>query len=120
MSEDKETLFTFIQALFSKKKLTYNKKVANAYMLSLWLSNDDKLLGIVNRINKHLFSLDDELVWKYYFNLIPSGKRYIKYIKGDKRVSDDLESLKKEHPNLSSKEAGMIVNLLKGKNCEIR
>jgi hypothetical protein len=104
MSE--KTIFDYLNSIYLKKPITYDKKICNSYMLSMWLSHDNKLIEIVNNINKYQFSLDGEILFKYYFDKIPQGKRYIKWVKKtevDKKKKEAYDKIKKEL-NLSDME----------------
>jgi hypothetical protein len=113
------TLFTFLNQIQNKRRtVPYDKKIANAYMLTQFLSHNNELIGKVNKINKYQFILPDEVVYEYYMNAIPQGKRYLKWIK--KRKDDDkmkirIEKLQENNPNLSKRECKMIISFLKGK-----
>ena len=113
-------LFTFLNQIQTKRKtIPYNKKIANAYILSLWLSQDKELINRVNDINQYQFLLPDEVIYNYYMDVIPSGKRYIKFTK--KRKTDDklkkrIETLKEKYPELSIRECKMIISFLMNKN----
>ena len=92
----KKTLFDYINAISSKNKIKYDKKIANSYILSLWLAHDDSLLFNVNKINEYLFSLPDELIYQYYMKSVPKQKRYIKWVKKDvedKKYKKQVEQL---------------------------
>ncbi len=117
MAKDKQPdLFTFLNQIQSKRRtLPYDKKIAPAFMLTHWLSHDKDLIKKVNNINQHQFSLPDEVVYNYYMSIIPTGKRYIKWIK--KRKADDklkkrIEKLQENNPKLSTKECKMIISFL--------
>ena len=87
-------MFDTLNAIFYKKeKHVYNKKKANGFMLSMWISHDNRLLDIVNDINRYQFS--DELIYQYYYHTVPKGRRYIKWTKKDK-VDKKRESVIKE------------------------
>lgn len=109
-------LFTFLSQIQSKRKIVqYDKKIASAYMLSIWLSHDKALIKKVNEINKFQFLLPDEVIYNYYMNVVPSGKRYIKWIK--KRKKDEMfekriKKIKEYYPNLSTRECKMIITYL--------
>jgi len=105
------TIFTFLDNLFYKKDLIYDKKVAPAYLLSLWLSHDSGLINIVNKINELHFNISDDLIYKYYFHKIPRGKRYLKWIKKDekdKKIKDKIDKFREEY-QISKKEAGNYI-----------
>lgn len=76
--EKKLTLFDTLNAIFYKKDFKYDKKIANSYILSMGLSMDKGLIDIVNKMNKYLFDLPDELVYTYYYKTVPKGRRYLK------------------------------------------
>lgn len=100
-------LFTFLNAIFYKKKIPYDKSIAPAYMLSLWLSHDPKLIDIVNDINHLQFLLDDGIIYQYYMNQVPKGRRFIKWVKKtpkDKRIEKRIKELT-ENSELSKREA---------------
>lgn len=106
MSANKTTIFDFLNSINSKKKIKeYNKKDLSGYMLSLWLSHANDCIDIVNDINKHIFNIKDpNLIYEYYFDKIPKKKRFIKYIKGNKKkVSKD----KLEVHDLSNRELNL-------------
>lgn len=116
---DEVTLITFLNQIQTKRRtVPYHKNVANAYMLSQWLSHDKDLISKVNKINQYQFLLPDEVVYEYYMSAIPSGKRYIKWIK--KRLKDDnmerrIKRLQEHIPELSTRECKMLLSFLVNK-----
>jgi len=111
-------LFTFInQIQYKRRTVPYDKKIANAYILSLWLSMDKELIGKVNKINKFQFLLPDEIIYEYYMSVIPQGKRFIKFSKKqkDEEMEDRIKKLKESYPEMSTREAKMVVSYLKNK-----
>jgi hypothetical protein len=110
MSKNKEiTIFDYLNQIFYKSnKLEYDKKIAPAYMLSMWLSHDPKLIDIVNNLNSLQFILKDDIIYKYYMSKVPKGKRFIKWIKKtpqDKKIDKRVKELMIE--GLSKREALM-------------
>lgn len=86
-------LFNCLNAInYKNKSYKYNKKDCNGYMLMLWFSHDQKCLPITDRINEYIFSMPDEVIYKYLFKAIPKSRRYLKWDKGKK----DKGLLKKE------------------------
>ena len=106
-------IFNFLNQIYYKgTKLKYDKKVAGSYMLSLWLSHDRKLISIVNEINHYQFLYPDEMIYKYYFDRVPKGKRNIRWTKKnavDKKLKKKIEAIKEEY-NVSTNEAKGIIN----------
>jgi len=90
-----KTIFDYLNNLYYKSRLEYDPKIAPAYLISLWLSHDKSLLPIVNKINPYHFLLDDRIIYSYYYDMIPKGKRYIKWIKKEKKEGK-FENLHKE------------------------
>ena len=78
-----KTIFTYLDNLYLKQGLTYDKKVAPAYLISLWISHANDLLPLANEINAFQFSLNDDIIYKYYYHKIPKGRRFIRWIKKD-------------------------------------
>ena len=114
---EETTLFTFLNQIQNKRRtIPYDRKIASAYMLTQWLSHDKTLIGRVNKINKYQYLLPDRVIYEYYMDSIPAGKRYIKWVK--KREEDDKtkkrnEKLQEHDPLLSTKECKMIITFLK-------
>jgi hypothetical protein len=106
MTKEKN-LFDFLNAIFYKKDIQYDKKIANSYLISLWLSHDRNLINVVNNINKYIFRIPDEATFLYYKYKVPRGKRFIKWIKKEKiddKTKEKIEKLMKEY-NISEREA---------------
>lgn len=114
-------LFTFLNQIQSKRRsVPYDKKIANGYILSQWLSHDKELLKKVNAINKYQFILPDEVIYEYYMSAVPAGRRYIKWIKKrkeDEKMEKRIKKLQELDPKLSVRECKMILSfLMKNKN----
>jgi hypothetical protein len=96
-----------LNAINLKQPCQYNKKEVSAYIISLFLSEDPELIGIVNKINEYQFSLDDRLIFKYYVSKVPPKKRYIKFTKKSQESKDkqkDVEFLMETY-GVSKREA---------------
>jgi len=91
------TLFDFLNQIYTKtEKYPYDKKIAPAYMISLWLSHDKHLINIVDKIVRLQFTLPDDIIYNYYMSKIPKGRRFIKWVKKtpeDKKTKKKLESI---------------------------
>lgn len=110
----KETnIFTFINQIQTKnKRVPFDKKIAPGFVLSLFLSMNKSYVKKVNDINKYQYTLPDEVIYNYYMSVIPKGKVFSKFIKKrpeDKKLKDKIEKLKKEYPELSTRECKMII-----------
>lgn len=114
MSEKKLGLFDFVKQLSAvKEKYPYDKKIAPAYMLSMVLSHDGKLVDIVNEINKYQFLLPDEVIYKYYRSIVPKGNRYIKWVKkkSDKNFEKKVDEMQEKYPRLSKRDIKICLRL---------
>jgi len=111
----KITLFDFLNQIYMKKSTyKYDKKLASAYMLSLWLSHDKYLINIVHKICFLQFSLPDKVIYDYYFDKIPKGRRYIKWTKKtpeEKQKLKDINVLQQQY-NISKREAKMTLKFM--------
>jgi hypothetical protein len=108
------TIFDYLNAIFNKTELKYDKKVAPAYLLSLWLSHDQSLLSIVNEVNRYHFLLRDEDIYNYYYSIIPKGRRFIRWTKKmemPKGQKEHLEEISLTY-NISKREAMLYKKLL--------
>jgi hypothetical protein len=65
------------------------------------------LLPYVNAINEHIFRLNDESVYQYFYNKIPKKRRFIKWIKKEKLDEKENEMVKNlmEKYEMSEQEA---------------
>lgn len=113
-SSKEVNIFNYLNQIFYKSdKLQYDRKIAPAYMLSMWLSHDASLIDIVNDMNDLQFILSDDIIYQYYMSKVPKGKRFIKWVKKtpeDKRIDKEVKSLM-EASELSKREATMVVKL---------
>ena len=81
-------------------------------MISLWLSHDNNLINSVNNINHYQFLFPDDVIYKYYFDVIPKGRRFIRWTKKDqidKKRKDKIQKIKEQY-NVSKNEAMGILN----------
>lgn len=116
----KEDLFTYLNMILNKVKpepFKLNKTVCNPYMLSMYLAHENDLIDIVQEMNKIQFSLPDsreKIVFDYYFDKIPRGRRFIKWTKKDKvlkRREEKLQEIKEEF-GVSTLEADNILKVI--------
>ena len=115
-NNNEPTLFTFLNQIQTKdKKFPYDKKIANAYMLSQFLSMDKNLINKVNDINKYQYMLKDEVIYNYYMDVISKGKRYLKFVKKTKehdKIKKQIEQIKEENPDMSIRECRMALQMI--------
>jgi hypothetical protein len=108
-------IFNYLNQIFYKTdKHEYDKKLAPAYMLSMWLSHDSKLIDIVNKLNSLQFSLKDDIIYKYYMSKVPKGKRFLKWSKKtpkDKKFDKDVANEMDNNKHLSKREAMMVTKM---------
>jgi hypothetical protein len=112
-------LFTFIKQIQSKRRtVPYDRKIAPAFVICLFLSMNNKYIEVVNKINQYMFILPDEVIYEYLMKEIPQlpyDERYSKFIK--KREKNDktkerLEKIRKMYPEMPMKECKMILSYL--------
>ncbi len=98
-----------LDAVTLKVPCEYKPKEFSAYVLTLFLSEDPKLGEIVGRINPYLFNLPDELIFKYYVETVPKGRRYLKFTKKSKEAKDKEQDIKEimEKYGVSRREASL-------------
>jgi len=105
MQEKGPSIFDCINAVNEKiPTYKYNKKLAPAYMLLLWLSISETCMPCVDRINERLFEMPNELVFAALYKGIPKGKRFVKWPKKgtknrglSKKEEDIIKELMEEH-----------------------
>ena len=115
MADKPVNIFTYLNQIYYKRNThAYNHKLASSHLLSLGLSHDPTLIEIVNRVNESIFRLSPQAVYDYYFHKVPKGKRYIKWVKKDKAVSEKDGAIKDLMTNndISKKEAMIYKNLV--------
>jgi hypothetical protein len=111
-------IFTFLNQIQLKNdKIKYDKKIAPAFILSHWLSMDKEIINEVNDIIKYQFMIPDDVIYKYYMNIIPKKKRYIKFVKKRKEedIKKKIDELKEKYPEMSIRECKIILNSLKNR-----
>jgi len=114
MINKEKTIFDYLNAIFYKKQEVYEKKIAPAFLLSLWLSHDKDLISIVNKINSLQFYLTDDIIYKYYWYKVPKGRRFIRWTKKDKvdkKHKDKIDNIR-ENYQISKREANGVLKIL--------
>jgi hypothetical protein len=103
--------FDTLDSIYFKNGESFNEKKTPIYVISLWLSYDRELLGIVDMINPYHYLLQPETIYKYYYDKIPKGKRFIKWAKKteqDKKREKLIEDISEEY-GISKLEAAKFV-----------
>ena len=92
------TIFDWINQLLVYKK-NWNsfsedeQKKFSPFIINRWLSMDKDFIEIVNIFQKYAIgTLEPREIYKWYCSVLPSGKRFNKYIKGkmDKKYNKEL------------------------------
>ena len=115
-----EDFFTYMNAIFYKRPIPYKKKLCPTYLLSMWLSHDPELINLVNKLNPLQFLLKDDIIYQYYFEKVPKGRRFIRWTKKEKETKKrrkKIEELAKEL-NVSKIEASQILNVTERINAD--
>ncbi len=107
------TIFDYLNQIYNKTTtLPYCPKTASPHMLALWLSHDESLLPIVDKLNEMLYNLPDEQVYNYLFSKIPKGRRFLKWTKKVKDEKFDPKELQDLY-GYSKQEAKLYRRLFK-------
>ena len=72
------------------------QKKFSPFIINRWLSMDKDFIEIVNIFQKYAIgTLEPREIYKWYCSVLPSGKRFNKYIKGkrDKKYDKELVEL---------------------------
>jgi len=89
----KKSLFDHIQHITAVQSPTYwtdisddDKKSFSNYMINRFLSmkGSGDWIDLVNEIQK--YPLQSKELYKLYINILPKGKQWLKYVKGDKKM----------------------------------
>ena len=67
-----------------------DQKSFSPFIINRWLSMDEEFIEVVNYFQKYAIgTLEPVEVYKWYSRILPSGKRYNKYIKSKKNRKYD-------------------------------
>jgi len=119
-SRGEEDLFSYLNMILNKVRpegKSVNKTACNPFMLSMYLAHEKDLIGIVQEMNKIQFSLPEgreQIVFEYYFDKIPFGRRFIKWTKKTKEDKKREEQIKEivEELDVSALEADKILKVI--------
>ena len=92
-----------------------DKKSFSPYLINRWLSMSPQLIEIVDMFQHYTIGpLTKEHVYKLYFDVLPKGKFFSKYIKGKKsdKYNTELVSFIAKHYQIAKNEAEEYISLL--------
>ena len=117
MSRSK-SLFDHIKEITSVQKQNYwdtlsdgDKKTWSNYMVHRFLSMKMDWVELVNELQR--YNLKPKELYKIYTNILPKGKQWLKYIKGEKKMqyADWLVNVVANEMKVSKKEAYEAVDM---------
>jgi len=113
-----KSLFDHIKEITSVQKQNYwdtlsdgDKKTWSNYMVHRFLSMKMDWVELVNELQK--YNLKPKELYKIYTNILPKGKQWLKYIKGEKKMqyADWLVNVVANEMKVSKKEAYEAVDM---------
>jgi hypothetical protein len=109
--DSKLTPYDFLIQIADKKtKHPYDKKIAPAFLLLQWFSQDNYCIDIIHAINHLQFGLKDDIIYQYLFHKIPKNMSIPKWIKKESdNIDKKIEEIKIKY-GVSTHEALMIKN----------
>jgi hypothetical protein len=112
-------LFKWINELFVGKRdwnsfSDEDKKSFSPFMINRYLSMKEDYLPIVNHFQKFtILTMPHSAVYRFYCNLLPKQKVYLKYMSGNKRkVNKDLIGYLVDYFEVSTRQALDYYDLL--------
>ena len=114
----KKTLFDHIKQITNIQNPNYWDKISDAdkktwsnYMVHRFLSMKMEWIELVNELQK--YNLEPKELYKLYTNILPKGKQWLKYIKGEKKMqyADWLVNVVANEMKVSKKEAYEAVDM---------
>ena len=114
----KKSLFDHIKQITSVQNADYwntlseeDKKSWSNYMVHRFLSMKMDSVEVVNELQR--YNLKPKELYKIYTNILPKGKQWLKYIKGEKKMqyADWLVNVVANEMKVSKKEAYEAVDM---------
>ena len=114
----KRSLFDHIREVTAVQKTNYfetlsveDRKTWSNYMVHRFLSMKMDWVELVNELQK--YNLKPKELYKIYTNILPKGKQWLKYIKGEKKMqyADWLVNVVANEMKVSKKEAYEAVDM---------
>ena len=115
----KKSLFDHIKQITDVQSSNYwdeisdeDKKSWSNYMVNRFLSMNSDWIELVNELQK--YNLQPKELYKLYTNILPKGKRWLKYIKGknDMDYPEWLVNIVRNNDECSRKEAIQAIDML--------
>ena len=115
----RKSLFDHINQITATQNPNYwdeisdeDKKSWSNYMVNRFLSMNSDWMELVNELQK--YNLQPKELYKLYTNILPKGKRWLKYVKGrnDMDYPEWLINVVRNNDNCSRKEAIEAVDML--------
>ena len=115
----KKSLFDHINQVTSVQNPNYwdeisdeDKKSWSNYMVNRFLSMKTDWIELVNELQK--YNLKPKELYKLYTNVLPKGKRWLKYTKGRNQMEHPnwLINIVANHEEISKKEAVEFIEML--------
>ena len=112
MSKKRKSLFDHITQITKVQNPKYweqtseeDKKTWSNYMVNRFLSMKPEWIELVNELQK--YNLEPKELYKLYTNVLPKGKRWLKYTKGRNQMDypNWLINIVTNHMKISKKEA---------------
>lgn len=102
-------LFDYINQINLKKEdIKFDEKKCPPFMLVMNYGHENGLLEITNKINQYFYNLDPKLVYEYFYNKIPKGKRFTRWVKKDK-IKDEKIKIMMNKYDISYREAYLSI-----------
>ena len=115
----KKSLFDHINQITKVQNPNYwdeisdeDKKTWSNYMVNRFLSMNSNWLELVNELQK--YNLQPKELYKLYTNVLPKGKRWLKYVKGknDMNHPEWLVNIVRNNDECSRREAIQAIDML--------
>tara|TARA_Y100001938_G_C7820769_1_gene296517 strand:- start:45 stop:524 length:480 start_codon:yes stop_codon:yes gene_type:complete len=119
MTIKKKSLFDHVNQVTSVQNPNYwdeisdeDKKTWSNYMINRFLSMNSDWMELVNELQK--YNLQPKELYKLYTNILPKGKRWLKYIKGrnDMNHPEWLVNIVRNSDECSRREAIDAIEML--------
>ena len=88
-----------------------DQKAFSPFIINRWLSMDEEFIEVVIYFQKYAIgTLEPVEVYKWYSRILPSGKRYNKYIKS-KKIENTIQFWLKLYVNILNVIKNVLVNI---------